>query len=175
MNLKSFIMQHCSDRIFIFIKIITSMQASPTHIQAKYELKKKAWGTWAQEENFGPRPEPASDQTSLAQIHYSIGDARLFEIPIIGTRSFPISTMTFPGAAEAFDMKILRSLLLLHYLQLDSTIIAIHGSNYASRSFPRSKHCNANISMRVIMDNSIYLYMAISIIKRRDLSHPASH
>ena len=43
------------------------------HLQALHETKKKASGTWAQEESLNSHPEPTSDQTSLARIHYSTG------------------------------------------------------------------------------------------------------
>ena len=123
----------------------------------------------AQEESFGSRPEPTSDQTSLIWIHYSIGTAQLSRTPIIGTRILHISTRTLPGATQGSDTKTLRSLLLMRYFQLDITIPAIHRSNNTTRSSPRSKRCNTPISMRVVMDRGENLCMTISIIKRRDL------
>jgi len=39
-------------------------------------------------------------------------------------------------------------------------IPVIHGSSYAARSSPRSKRCNAPISMQTAINNDGYLYMA---------------
>ena len=61
------------------------------------------------------------------------------------------------GATQDSDTKTLWS-LLLHYLQLRSTILAIRGS----KSFSRSKHYNAPISMWVVMDSDRYLCMVIT-------------
>ena len=85
----------CSAWILTFIKIATrvpppegiaSLPAGPTHIQAQHELRKKVSGTWAQEENLGPRQDPTSDQTT--------GAVRQSWTPIIGTRILPETPKT---------------------------------------------------------------------------------
>jgi len=77
--------------------------------------------------------------------------------------------MILSGATQGSDMKTLRNLLLLRYLQLDGTIHAICGSRYAAKSSPRFKRYNTHISMRVIMDSDGYHCMTIPTIKRREL------
>ena len=71
---------------------------------------------------------------------------------------------------QRLDTKTLRSMLLMCCLELDSTISAIRESSYVARSSSRSKHYNAPISMRTVMDSDRYLCMASPTIKRRDLS-----
>jgi len=76
----------CSGQILTFIKIMTRVQTlrgstslptGPTYLQAWHGPKKKASGTWAQEESLGSRPEPTSAQTLPARVHHSTGAARL--------------------------------------------------------------------------------------------------
>ena len=67
-------------------------------------------------------------------------------------------------ATQDSDTKTLWSLLLMYYLQLDNTISMIHGSTYATKSSPYSKH--APISMWIVMNSRGYLNAAISTIKR---------
>ena len=94
----------CSGQILGLIKITTRISppgdiTSPPAVQLTYKPnidprrkpqaynpKKKASGIWAQEESLGHRPEPTSHQTSLTQIHYSTGAARLFRTSTISTR-----------------------------------------------------------------------------------------
>ena len=105
----------------------TSLPAGPAHLQAWHRLKKKA-------SCLAPSQHPFK--------HHSTGTARLTEMPVINTRSFPISTEILHGATRGSDMKTLQSSLLLRYLQLDGMIPVIHGSSYTVRSSSCSERCN---------------------------------
>jgi len=101
--------------------------------------------------------------------HHSTGATRLSGTPTINTRIFSYLYEDLPGATQGSDTKTLQSLLLLRYLRLDSTIPTIYKFSYATGSSPRSKCCNAIISMQVVIDSGGYLYMAIPTIMRHDL------
>ena len=143
-------------------------QWAPAHLQAWHGAKKKASSTWAQEESSGLAPNPhlirhhSSEFITQAELHYSPGRQQ-------SVQGFPISIKTLPGATQDSDTKILRSSLLLCYLQLDSTIPMIYGSSYAARSSPHSKCYKTSISMWALMNSGRYLCMAIPTIKRREL------
>jgi len=128
----------------------------------------------AQEESHGPRPRvhislpQALSLTDISSgitlVPGSITQLKLHDSPgrqqsVQG--SFPTSVKTLPKTTQGPDTKTLRSMLLLHYLQLDCIIPAIHGADYAARFSPRSECCNAPISMRAVMDAGGYLCMTI--------------
>jgi len=101
--------------------------------------------------------------------HHSTGATRLFGTPTISTRVLSYQYEELLGATQGSDTETLWSLLFLRYLQLYSTIPAIHGSRYTARSSPRSKHYNAPISMRAIIDSCGYICIGIPTIKQHNL------
>ena len=109
--------------------------------------------TWAQESPM-PQPEFTTGQASPTWVYRLTGAARL-------SGSSTNSTRILPRVAQDSDTKILRCSLIMRYLQLYSTIPVIHGSDYAVRSSPRSKYCNAPTLMRAVMNSGGYLCMVI--------------
>ena len=101
-----------------------------------YELKKKASG-------LIPSPH---HQTSLYRIHYSPGAVWLSGTPIIDGRILPCIT-------QGSNKKTLWSMLLMRYLQLDNTILAICYSSYVAILSPHFKCYNTPLSMRVVMNS----------------------
>ena len=116
----------------------TSLSVGSANLQVRHEPKRKV-------SRLDPSPHLIR--------HHSPRVARLSGTPAINTR-------IFSGATQGSDMKTLRSSLFL-YLQLDSTIPVILGSDYAVRSSPHFEHCNAPISMRAFINGGRFLCIAI--------------
>jgi len=131
----------------------TSLPAGPTHLQVGHGLKKEA-------SDLAPSPHQLRHYLrgfiTQLELHNSLGRKQSVQ------RSSPTSTRTLSRATQGSDTKTLRSLLLLLYLQLDSMIPVIHGSDYAVRFFfSRFERCNPPISMRATMNGGRYLCMVI--------------
>ena len=170
-------MRGCSGQILTLVKITTRVRTPGGFASLPVGASSLTSLTWGEEESLehmGPRRKlrsrsnphlirhHSSEFITQAELHYSPGRQQ-------SVQGFPISIKTLPGATQDSDTKILRSSLLLCYLQLDSTIPMIYGSSYAARSSPHSKCYKTSISMWALMNSGRYLCMAIPTIKRREL------
>ena len=132
----------------------TFLPAGLFHSQTWRGPKKKASNPWAEEKVSGHA------RSSHQLRHYlpgSITQPKLHDY--LGAPT--IFTRTIPWSIQVSYTKTLRSLLLLRYLQLDSMIPSIHGSDYAVRFFSCSECCNAPISMWAVMNCDVNLCMVI--------------
>ena len=123
--------------------------------------------------NMGPRRTPRALSRPYIQSDITHSNSLLnhSRTPTINIRILSYHHRTLFGATRGPDTKNpteLATPALLTTGYRDPR--AIHGSSYAARSSPRSKHCNAPISMQAIMDSDENLCMMIPTIKRRDLS-----
>ena len=105
-------------------------------LQAQHACRPK----WAQRENLGSCPEATSPQCYFFGTSTQPELCNCLEITVI-------SAKTISGTTPDSNTKILRSMPLMRWLQLDSMIATICRSSHAARSSPRSKHYNAPTSM----------------------------
>jgi len=131
----------CNGQILTFIKITirvqtsggsTSLPAGPAHLEVWHGPKRKVSGL-------------APSQHLIR--HHSPGAARLSGTSTTSTRILSCWYKDPSRSQSRIRHEDPRSSLLPRYLQLDSIISVIHGFDYAARSFPRSKHYNAPISV----------------------------
>ena len=161
----------CSGRILTLIKITT-------HVPPPGGIISLPAAQLTYKPNMGPKrklrasPRATSGQTLLTRIHYL---ARAMQLSGASNNQYKDPFRSNPRLWHEDPPKPATHALLTVMLDSsynnqykDSSISAICGSSYATRSSPRSKHYNALIPMRVVMDSIGYLCMAIQTIKRHD-------